>query len=172
MPVIIDGYNLYHTLNKPFGHANPPGRQKLCTTLAEWSRITGEHVVIVFDGTRPRGFHLERDVAQAIDVVFSGPGKDADRHIADHITAHSHPKRLLVVTNDRWILRAATRRKCPTAACETFWNDIEATLNAPPPPPPVEPDQKRTGATDEKDTEYWMEQFGYDSDAGKDWEHP
>jgi len=82
--------------------------------------------------------------------MWSGPGREADDVIEDLIGKASDPRRLLVVSSDRRLRKAAKRRRCKWLDSESFLRTIledvaRGTALADPPPP---------------DTDDWVAQFG------------
>lgn len=172
MPVLIDTYNALHAW------ASAPIREDghdvagLARLVAR-SRHAGDRVRLVCDGTPPGGTESpHRWSAHGCEVRYAGAGNDADSLIESLIAKDTAPKRLLVVSSDRRVQRAAKRRGCPTASSEEFvaecisdaasadaeararreLDDAERAKTA---PPAASPDEVRA----------WMEEFGYDPSA-------
>lgn len=106
MSLIIDGYNLLHTTMPPV--IAGLDEMTLCRLLAV-SRWRGESVVVVCDG-QPKP-HAPASPVASVLLLYSGPGVSADDVIIQRIDADSTPRRLIVVSSDRQIQKAARRRR-------------------------------------------------------------
>jgi predicted RNA-binding protein with PIN domain len=162
MPVLVDGYNLLHA-TREYEEAADWGRQQLCRLLIEWAQRKREEVVVVFDGVAPRGALGEQLHGKGIGVIYSGAGRSADALIAQMIEASSAPRRLLVVSSDRQVQRAARRRRCRHVGSPVFFTGVVRALSTRR-ASAAEPAEKREG-TAPQDVDRWLRQFGYD---GKD----
>jgi len=125
MPYLIDGYNVYHAALKVEGEWARLVPAALCRFLAVDMGLMREKGTVVFDGARRRGETLNLEPPETLAVVYCGRGKDADTLIKMMIADNSAPKRLVVVSSDREILRAARRRK---AKCLTSLEYLEAMI--------------------------------------------
>ncbi len=155
MPTIIDGYNLLHAINKSFERETELDDLRLCRSIGQYLKITGETGRIVFDGIGPpekTGF----DYIRNLEVIFTGQRTDADTVIENEIKTSTAPKNLTVVTNDRQILKAARKRKAATVKSETFWSNICKILQRSAKNP--EPQQKTKGLS-QSETDQWMKFF-------------
>ena len=115
--IIIDGYNLLHSIEKADADAESVGDVQLCSILSRYLKLIGETGEIIFDGIGPpdkSGF----DNISKLEVVFSGRTSEADDIIEHKITANTAPRRLTVVSSDRRLRRAAHARKCPPPAAD------------------------------------------------------
>ena len=160
MPLLIDGYNLLRAAE------NQPGSEgindfELCRMLESYLRQNSESGVIVFDGTGPpnkSGFGSPR----SLKIRFSGKLSDADTVIIRIIKENTAPKRLVVVSSDRQIRDAASKRKAVSLASLDFWCDMLAFLNRR--RRNSEPRAKRAGLTD-GEAQSWMKFFDMDGDS-------
>jgi predicted RNA-binding protein with PIN domain len=156
MPVLIDGNNLLFAAleNDP---ERPPSRSTLCRLLGQWARRTGEQVAVIFDGPEPTealaGQISDPDVA----VTYSA-GPSADDVLARTLDAHSAARRLIVVSSDREVARAARRRKARSVRSDVFWAVVQRDL-ARERPRPLEPPEKRRGLKPD-DAEHWLRELG------------
>ena len=180
MPVIIDGHNLLHSIQKTSPVRSSPDRHRgrlskyqrtsngasedsepisdvrLCRIVGRFLKLTGEKGEIVFDGTGPRdksGF----DNISNLEVFFAGIGMDADTVIEDKIKANTAPRRLTVVSSDRRLRDAARARKATSVKSEVFWNNLQKQLRRK--KTFKEPTAKRRGLS-ESETKQWLEFFG------------
>jgi len=153
---LIDGQNLLHAVRcEPGGQGVT--RKGLCNLLARWADVHGGYVFVVFDGAPPKSAG-SGEPAGRVQVAFSGPEKTADEVLIERIRACSWPRRLLVVSSDRQIRKAAGARRCPQSTSEAF---AEALLKPPAKREarPDEPREKHRGLRPGQAAR-WLEQFG------------
>jgi predicted RNA-binding protein with PIN domain len=156
MPVIIDGYNLLHSIqniSEGFGSINDI---QMCRIVGQYLGLVGEQGVVVFDGTGPpekSGF----DNIRNLEVVFSGLRSDADTVIETKIKASTAPKRLRIVSSDRRLRNAARARKAAVTKSAEFWYDVQKRLNRK--KSKKEPSAKRRGISG-SETSQWLKLFG------------
>lgn len=168
MPLVIDGYNLLHA-SGILGRGVGPGslersRLALLNFLAE-SIAAPElaKTTVVFDAREaPRG--LPRTVEhRGITVRFAPAGSDADQEIERLIAAHSSPRRLVVVSSDHRLHRAARRRRAKAIDSDKWYaavlrDRIDRVRTKSPGGKPVEPPSA-------SEVRYWLREFGLaDSD--------
>ncbi|MCK4914391.1 MAG: NYN domain-containing protein, partial [Planctomycetes bacterium] len=109
MPVIIDGYNLLRSIPNDES-SNSVDDVQLCRILGEYLTVVSETGQIIFDGIGPpdkTGF----DNIRNLEVFFSGQSLEADDVIEDKLKLNTAPKRLMVVSSDRRLRKAAMARK-------------------------------------------------------------
>ena len=165
MPVLIDGNNLQYAAfdEEP---ERPVGRVKLCQILGVWARRLGECVSVVFDGPVPDGGLLQQFGDSHVTVTFSGSGVSADSVIAALIAADSAPRRLVVVSTDREVARAAKRREATSMRSDEFWQLVQSELRRPE-RLVDEPPEKRRGLADQQ-TDDWLRAMGFDVNPADD----
>jgi uncharacterized protein len=166
MPLLIDGYNLLNATGIVGRGAGTPSlgssRLALLNFLAaslDPRELT--HTTVVFDAhDAPPG--LPRVVQHGgIVVRFAPRDQTADEVIAELIGADSAPRRLIVVSSDHEIQRAARRRKAKAVDSETWYTDL------------IRARRQRAAADDTparpavpllaEDVNYWLRQFGGES---------
>ncbi|MBM44369.1 MAG: hypothetical protein CMJ36_05095 [Phycisphaerae bacterium] len=117
MKVVIDTYNALHItgiLPPELAGLDAPGLVDLMAR-GRWSR---NQVLLVCDGVLPRG---HRDVRRGgIGTIHSGADKEADDIIEEIIERTDAPLRMLVISSDQRVVRAAKRRRCRTMSSEAF----------------------------------------------------
>jgi hypothetical protein len=159
VPVVIDGNNLLYAARAVETAGPLMGRSLLCGTLSQWASRRGERVHVVFDGPSPGRARATQIGDSDIEVSFSG-GVSADAALIGMIEADSAARRLLVVSSDREIVRAAKRRRAQAIRSDEFWalvrQDLARAL-----PAPTEPAEKRHGL-DPEGTNQWLREFGLD----------
>jgi predicted RNA-binding protein with PIN domain len=129
---------------------------QLCWVLSRYFRLIRENGQIVFDGTGPpdkSGFDNISDV----EVLFAGQNCDTDTVIEEKIKASTAPKRLVVVSSDRRLRKAAHAKKAKAVKSDVFWVDVQKQLMRK--RGAKEPPGKRLGIT-ESETERWLKFFG------------
>jgi predicted RNA-binding protein with PIN domain len=168
MPVLIDGNNLQPAAwsGEP---QRPVGRMMMCRFLGEWARRFGHRVRVVFDGVEPHTAVAEQIADPDIQVRYSGPDETADDVLMRLIRDDSAPRRLLVVSSDRQIARAARRRRAESIRSDGFWGRVQRDLSRPR-TQPAEPPEKRRGASCEQ-TQQWLAELGFDPPAESPEEH-
>jgi predicted RNA-binding protein with PIN domain len=155
MPVIIDGHNLLHSIQKISEDSESISDVQLCYTVGRFLKLTGEKGEIIFDGTGPRdktGF----DNISNLEVFFAGLGSDADTVIEDKIKVSTAPKRLTVVSSDRRLRVAARARKATSVKSQVFWDNVQKQLRRK--RTIKEPEAKRRRLT-ESETRQWLKFF-------------
>ena len=153
MTLIIDAYNLLHCTHILPDRYALVGVTGLARLLLD-SRYARQRIVIVCDGTPPRG-HLD---VPGVQIIFSGPGREADAVIERLVAEDSAPRQLTVVSNDRRVQRAARKRRGQALACETFLRQITDDVRDSDRDHP-EPDR---GPLEPDETAAWLAEFGYD----------
>jgi predicted RNA-binding protein with PIN domain len=153
---IIDGHNLLHTICKTGEEPESISDVGLCRIVGEYFKLTGRKGEIIFDGTGPpdkSGF----DIISNLEIFFAGVGTDTDTVIEDKIKASTAPKRLMIVSSDRRLRKAARARKATSVKSEDFWNNVQKQLSRK--KTAKEPAAKRRGLS-ESETKKWLEFFG------------
>ena len=161
MPIIIDGYNLLHSIQKTSEEAGSITDFYLCQTLGRYFKLIGENAEIIFDGIGPPEKERLENVS-GLEVIFVGRNTDADTVIEDKIRSNTAPKMLTIVTNDRQIKDVGRLRRTSLVKCEKFWADVQQNLSKK--RAVKEPKGKRSGLSN-AETEQWLEIFGMDEDA-------
>ncbi len=155
MPFLVDGNNLMHAMQAVGPEV---GRDGLCKFLGHLVRH-GERVCVVFDGPPPPGPMARRVAAHNAEVLYAAP-RTADEVIEERIQSDSAPRRLVVVSSDRHIRKAARRRRCQGRRSEPFARALltvaESDRCA---PVELEPAEKQTGLGPEQ-TQQWLREFG------------
>jgi len=154
--LIIDGYNLMHAAGiarRTYG----PGDMERCRSRMnrELAAVLAVNVLnqatIVYDAfdSISNDHRLQQEFG--LTVLFAPQGTDADGEIERLLLQHSVPKRVLVVSSDHRLHKAASRRRARCIDSDEFWEsfDHQATgtkadevpvVEAPATPPPVKPD--------------------------------
>ena len=154
--IIIDGYNLLHSIQKTDEDFESITDVQLCHIIGRFLKLTGQKGEIIFDGTGPPDKSRFDNISK-LEVFFAGLATDADTVIEDKIGASTAPRRLTVVSSDREVRDAARRRKAVSVKSEVFWGDVQKRLSRR--KTASEPAAKRRGLT-ESETEQWLKFFG------------
>lgn len=157
MPIIVDGYNLLRSVQKDEEYYDMD-EAVMCAIISEYLKRTRMHGHVVFDGTGPRD-KTALGGLENMEVYFSGPDLDADTIIIERIEANTAPKNLIIVSSDREIRTAATRRKATSIPSDVFWLTVVKQLDRK--LPIREPREKQHGISD-FETDQWLDFFELD----------
>jgi uncharacterized protein len=171
---LIDGYNLMHAAGAFDKHAkngrafHRKRRRFLDVVAGALGAERASRTTIVFDAKKPPAdFPLEATY-QGMSIIFALGDENADARIEQLIAAHSAPKSLTVVSTDRRVRQAATRRKARSITSEEFLDAMDRfqrresrplTAPAPDRPTAAVADQPPSAASD--DADYWVSVFGH-----------
>lgn len=158
MPFLIDGYNLLRAVQKLDGFADLTDAQ-LCRYIADFLVAIKDRGMIVFDGIGPPD-KRELMGIRGLEIRFSGDRNDADSYIEWKIDENTAPRRLMVVSSDRRLRNAATRRKATSIPVDVFWVSMGKALEN---HASIvhEPREKQKGIPD-SETDAWMRYFKLD----------
>ena len=165
MPLLIDGYNLLYATGIVGRGSGPggPGTQPVGVARTSWPirsiRRTCRTRPWCSTPTTPRRGCRGRCSTGASPSAMPPGYESADALIEELIRAESAPRRLVVVSSDREIQRAARRRRAKAVASDAWYAELlrarrernEAAAE-PPDQPPV--------PLLAEDVEYWIRQFG------------
>lgn len=167
MRYLIDGYNVMYEgglLGKRLG---PDGfrrvRLRFLNDLADaLGPFDALQTTVVFDAAASPP-HLAREtVHQGISVVYAVDDENADARIERLIASDSAPKSLSVVSTDRRVRQAATRRKARSVSADAFWVELSArrqrnarTAVAVPP----RANRSRERAPTPEESAFWLNEF-------------
>lgn len=162
MGLIIDTYNVLHCTHVlPSRHAMM-GATDLCRLLDE-SSWRSSRIAVVCDGSPKPD---ETDYTGSVKLIHSGSGSDADSVIEKLIASDTAPRDLTVVSNDRRVQRAARRRRCRVMTAERFLRQLVSETSNRTASSSSDSDPPASKA----DTEYWLREFGFNSDGSDDGE--
>ncbi len=122
--ILIDGYNLLHA-SGVFGTGGrtslESSREALLNWLSEMLSDAQRHrTTIVFDARDAPPGLPRTAVKNGLKIRFAPRGCEADDVLEDLIEEHSTPRRLIVVSSDHRVQRAARRRRS-TAIDSDLW---------------------------------------------------
>ena len=165
MKILIDGYNLLHVagiLGRSMGRGSlERARLALLNRLSNLLDPNDrKETVVVFDAKdAPR--HLPTElVHKDITVRFARDFEEADDLLEYLIRTHSSPRRLMVVSSDHRVQRAAKRRKAKTNDSEPWLNQLQLRAEKPQTKKPFRKPSSRD--LDAVEVAEWMTEFGFD----------
>lgn len=126
---IVDGYNLLHTLGVMRANLGPGGLERARTALLNCLADALDPparaaMVVVFDARTPPADAAPVTQHRGITVRYAAGYEDADALIQELIRRHSAPKRLTVVSSDRAVQQAATRRRARAIGSEVWYEEL------------------------------------------------
>ncbi len=173
MALLIDGYNLLHVTGI-FGKGTGPGsfqrsREALLRFLAASIDFQRHRdTTIVFDANDAPPGLPDTMQHEGLLVRYARDYPDADTLIEELIAQHSTPRKLLVVSSDHRIQRAARRRKARPIDSDVWYSQIwerraqnRKENNRPGPEKPI-------GQLSRTDIDYWVGEFSQNLPDGAD----
>jgi uncharacterized protein len=127
---LIDGYNVMHAGGRLGPKLGREGfRRARRRFLDELSAVLGPQVgrqtTVVFDASvHPGDFALDAEY-RGLGIVFALGDENADARIEQLIAGDSNPRTLTVVSSDRRIRQAASRRKTRSLTADQYWELID-----------------------------------------------
>jgi predicted RNA-binding protein with PIN domain len=172
MRILIDGYNVMYAgglLGKKLGRDGlRKVRHRFLNDLADALGPLDAHATtVVFDASNAPDDVPKQTPHKGLTVVYAVDDDDADSRIEDLIVHHSHPKGLTVVSSDRRIRQAATRRKSRAVTADEFWTELDARkrrrsrspIDAPDVAVPRSPDRPVVNDQSPEETAHWLREF-------------
>ncbi|TAL24183.1 MAG: hypothetical protein EPN94_07850 [Nitrospirae bacterium] len=117
--IIIDGYNLMGIHHKDL----EAERQRLVEKLAEYRKIKGHEITVVFDGWKSGSGEENQSVAGGVRIIYSRLGEKADSVIKRIIS--SGKRQWILISSDREITDHAWRCGSVAVSSEEFQNVLE-----------------------------------------------
>jgi predicted RNA-binding protein with PIN domain len=162
MAILIDGYNLMHAAGMLGRGVGPGGLERsrlaLLNFVAESVRANElTTTTVVFDARQAPPGLPRRLVHRGMAVLFAATYESADELIEELIQADSAPRRLVVVSSDHRVQRAARRRRAKAIDSDRWYADMlrqRAARHAPSPTPVPKPNELGNS-----EVEYWLRQF-------------
>lgn len=160
MRYLIDGYNLLYAVGLLHERAGPAGLQRARARLlgllhGALGDQSGDATVVFDSGPNPPNFPREQEF-RGVHVRFSQHPHKADDLIAQSILRESTPRRLMVVSDDHEVQRAARRRHCPVSGCIDFMAELNRLRHSPPNPDT----SHKPVALSEAELKSWLAEFG------------
>lgn len=163
MPLLIDGYNLLH-VSGVFGQGTAltelhRSREALLAFLASSIEPAERaQTTIVFDAAGAPPGLPQRFSHEGIQVEFARDAGNADALLEKMIAVHGTPRKLVVVSSDHRIQRAARKRRAKAVDSDRWWADLCAERRRKGAELPTLP-QKPTGNLSAGEVDYWVGQF-------------
>jgi predicted RNA-binding protein with PIN domain len=168
MSLLIDGYNLLHVSGIIARGVGPGGLERSRLALLNFLAESLEpeelpRTTVVFDAQdAPRGLP-QLVIHRGITVQFAAQHAEADDLIEELIGTDSAPRRLVVVSSDHRLQRAARRRRAKAVDSDVWYADLVRNRRA----------RQRASCRNlparpavpllEEDANYWLRQFGGES---------
>jgi hypothetical protein len=128
--LILDGYNIinfWSTLKTLKGKSLQLARDELIKMMSEYQALSGDKVIIVFDGARVEGLKQEEEIF-GIRVIFSRPPLEADSIIERLIYKDDLPSSIIVVTSDSLIRNFALGIGASSCSPQNLEEEVTATI--------------------------------------------
>ena len=129
LELIIDGYNLIRqsdTLRPLDARKLEQGREALLERLAEYKKVRGHPITVVFDGWGGDSPTSTGTRHKGITVIYTGKGELADEWIKRKVEKMQYGA---VVTSDREVGLYAERQGVSAIASEVFEHKMDAALS-------------------------------------------
>jgi uncharacterized protein len=128
--LLIDGYNLMHAAGMAQATYGPRELQRCRNRLLRYllHKLTPAEIAratVVFDARDPPAGVSSRVSISGLQIAFANPGGDADALIQDLLSEHSAPKRVLLVSSDHQLQKAARRSRAAFVDSEDFFDTLE-----------------------------------------------
>ncbi|MEP3482136.1 MAG: NYN domain-containing protein [Fuerstiella sp.] len=128
--LIIDGYNLMHSMGIA-KQKYADGELERCRNRMqrELANVLDETVLnmttVVYDAFESASNDRRSFRANGMKIRFAPMGQCADSEIEELLKTHSVPKRILVVSSDHRLHKAANARKASVVDSEDFWSSLD-----------------------------------------------
>jgi len=167
---LIDGYNLMYAAGALDGkeirrEVFQRKRRQFLNALADalGPERCRETTVVLDASTPPADFPLET-VHQGLNLIFALGDENADARIESLIAAHSAPRLLTVVSSDRRIRRAASRRRARTLSADEFLDLLDRFQSGRRPEklaqtPATVPSHDRDFPLSAEESAHWLAEF-------------
>lgn len=160
MRLLIDGNNLLHASDVfPVGKDRSTAAVQqafLAALIARWTPAERRDAVVVFDGSG--GKRNERVDEVGPRVVFPNRQQDADDVLEEWIQSAQQPTKLLVVSSDHRIQRAARQVGADYCDSEIYWQSLNNRKNS----PQTSNDAEKPEMPNATDLAVWLDFFGED----------
>lgn len=127
--IFIDGYNIVNAWQElaSIASANLDGaRGRLEDIVSDYQGYTGNHIVIVYDAYRLKGYGGERNKLHNIEIVFTKEDEKADQYIEREVTKLCKKgKNVTVVTSDGWVQKISLGAGALRMSAREFAEEIK-----------------------------------------------
>jgi uncharacterized protein len=167
MPILIDGYNLLHAsgiLGRGRGRGSlERSREALLNVLAESLEAEeASRTTVVFDAHDPPWGLSRKLEHQGITIYFASRHSDADTMIEELIKEHSAPRKLVVVSSDHRVQRAAKRRRATAIDSDRWFAELMRARQQRHASSSND-SRKPEGPFSPGEVEFWLQQFAIDA---------
>ncbi len=164
MAILIDGYNLLHVTGIFSDAVGPGSVEKLHSALLDFLAAAIDpadlpHTTIVFDAKGRRAGSRRSHRHGDITVHYAARHEDADTWLAELIREHSSPRRLIVVSSDHQVQRAARRRRAKAVDSDVWYADLIRRRRDRRQSADQPTDAKPSVPLSESDAAWWLAQF-------------
>ena len=126
--ILIDGYNLLYACEglrpKSARKFARDEQREFLRILSDYARVSGEKLLVVFDGTPPKEMHR----LTHLSVKYSGAKSSADEVIKRLIRLSHAARDLTVVSSDREIRDDSRRLGARSEKALAFWEKVKTVL--------------------------------------------
>ncbi len=122
MVIVIDGYNLLHTVPPYKKTITDQERKRFIAQLGRYGHVKGHKIVLFFDGG-PYEWPVKEKMS-FVDVIYSGIHESADDCIREYIDKH-HSYDMLLVTSDRELNAYAAQHAAPSIDSCAFYQLLQ-----------------------------------------------
>jgi predicted RNA-binding protein with PIN domain len=162
MAVLVDGYNVIFA-DEELADAMRCGRTEqaregLVARLTQYQALSGEPVIVVFDGTVDVG--LPADGRAAVKILYSRSPQKADEVLREILDTAPNPRGLTVVSTDREIRKAAKAKRAKPVLADAFLKEMERLFAREEDAPPPEPGEKYGQPISRNELRQWLKIFG------------
>ncbi len=152
MDLLLDTWNVLHQSGVLPADSAGIGCDGLCKMI-ENSRWRGHKVTLICDGTPSD----EISGGVRYQTIFTGPFKSADEEIMERVARSSAPRSILVVTSDREIIAAISKRGAKHIGSSSFLRALVEDSYK-----PKRKSLYRPSGLSPELAQEWREQFGID----------
>ena len=163
MAILIDGYNLLHAAGIIPRGIGAGTLQRARSALLNWlvAELEPDQVAettVVFDAANPPPGLPRRVDHQGLTVLFSTDHENADAMLEELIRQAAVPKRLVVVSSDHRVQRAARRRRSIAIDSDVWYFDLrhQGKNSAIEPPEETKPPAPLSAT----EVQHWLDEFG------------
>ena len=173
MRLLIDGYNVMHAAGLMARRFGPDGlrrtRHRFLNELVDsLGPERSSQMTVVFDAHSLPINQAAETTHKGARVVFAIDEDEADERIEWLIERHPAPKSLTVVSSDRRLRRAATRRRATSVTADDFLDELDVLRAPRPSRGPVAPtaeERARFEGPSVEEAEAWAREFEARIDA-------
>lgn len=125
MIIVVDAYNLLHSMPVYKKTLTDQERAKFINQLGTYGRRKGHKMIVVFDGGPYEWPYREN--GKTVQVIYSGINESADDYIKEYIDVHK-AQDLLLVSSDSELNRYAQQAHIPSIDSLTFFELLREEL--------------------------------------------